>query len=112
MDLNKVTLIGRTTKEIETSTIQSTQWSVTNFTLATNRKYTSKNGELTDEVEYHKCVAYGKSAEVLAEHVSKWGKLYLEWRLKTNKRQDKDKIERSRTEVIVEHFIFLDTKKI
>lgn len=105
-------LIGRTTKEIASTVIERTQSPVTNFTLATNRKYPNKDGDITEEVVYHACVAYGKSATILADHVDKWGKLYLEWRLKTNFRKGKDNSDKSRTEIIVEHFIFLDTKKV
>jgi hypothetical protein len=42
MDLNKVMLIGRSTNTLQVKTIESTQSSVVNFTIATNRRYKNK----------------------------------------------------------------------
>ncbi|NCQ81787.1 single-stranded DNA-binding protein [bacterium] len=33
--------------------------------MATNRKFRNKEGNDIEEAEYHRCVAYGNSAEVL-----------------------------------------------
>jgi single-strand DNA-binding protein len=63
-----------------------------------------------EDAEYHRCVAYGKWAEVLWKYLTKWKRVYIEWRLRTRKRQDSEWNERFSTEVIVDNFIFLDTK--
>lgn len=78
MDLNKVMLIGRTTDNAEVKTIESNDSSVVNFVVATNRKYTNKEGNLQEEAEYHRCVAYGRSAEVLGEYLYKGKRVYIE----------------------------------
>ena len=110
MDLNKVQLIGRATNNLEVKTIESSGTSVVNFTIVTNRKFKNRDGNVVEEAEYHRCVAYGKWAEVLGQYVTKWKRIYVEWRLMTRKRQDTEGRDRYSTEVIVDNFIFLDSK--
>lgn len=110
MDLNKVQLIGRATNNLEVKTIESSGTSVVNFTIVTNRKFKNRDGNVVEEAEYHRCVAYGKWAEVLGQYVTKWKRIYVEWRLRTRKRQDTEGRDRYSTEVIVDNFIFLDSK--
>ena len=110
MDLNKVQLIGRATNNLEVKTIESSGTSVVNFTIVTNRKFKNRDGNVVEEAEYHRCVAYGKWAEVLWQYVTKGKRIYVEGRLRTRKRQDTEGRDRYSTEVIVDNFIFLDSK--
>ena len=110
MDLNKVQLIWRATNNLEVKTIESSGTSVVNFTIVTNRKFKNRDGNVVEEAEYHRCVAYWKWAEVLGQYVTKWKRIYVEWRLRTRKRQDTEGRDRYSTEVIVDNFIFLDSK--
>lgn len=110
MDLNKVMLIGRSTSTLQVKMIESTQSAVVNFTIATNRKYKNKEGNILEDAEYHRCVAYGNTAELLWKYLTKGKKIYIEWRLRTRKWQDTEGHDRFSTEVIVDNFIFLDTK--
>ena len=103
-------LIGRSTSTLQVKTIESTQSAVVNFTLATNRKYKNKEGNVLEDAEYHRCVAYGNTAELLWKYLTKGKKIYLEGRLRTRKRQDTEGHDRFSTEIIVDNFIFLDTK--
>ncbi len=110
LDLNRVTIIGRCASDLDVKKIESTGASVVNFTVATNRKYKNKDGNLLEEAEYHRCVAYGNSADVLGKYLVKGKKVYVEGRLKTRKWQDSNGNDRYSTEIIVENFIFLDAK--
>ncbi|MDD2537275.1 MAG: single-stranded DNA-binding protein [Candidatus Absconditabacteria bacterium] len=110
MDLNKVMLIGRSTNNLEVKTIESTGTPVVNFTVATNRKYKNKDGNMMEDAEYHRCVAYGKGAEVLGKYLVKGKRVYVEGRLRTRKWQNSEGAEKFSTEIIVDSFIFLDTK--
>lgn len=103
-------LIGRSTSTLQVKMIESTQSAVVNFTIATNRKYKNKEGNILEDVEYHRCVAYGNTAELLWKYLTKGKKIYLEGRLRTRKRQDTEGHDRFSTEIIVDNFIFLDTK--
>jgi len=63
-----------------------------------------------EDAEYHRCVAYGKGAEVLWKYLVKGKRIYVEGRLRTRKRQDSEWAEKFSTEIIVDSFIFLDSK--
>ena len=58
MDLNKVMIIGHNVTDCEVKMIESTGNPVVNFTIATNRRYKNKEGNLVEESEYSRCVAY------------------------------------------------------
>lgn len=110
MDLNKVLLIGRATDNSEIKKIESNDSSVVNFVIVTNRKFKNKDNNLQEEAEYHRCVAYWASADVLAKYLNKGKRVYIEWRLRTRKWTDNAGLTKYSTEVIVTHFIFLDSK--
>ncbi len=110
MDLNKVMLIGRSTTDVEVKVIETTGSSVVNFSLATNRKYKNKEGNLVEESEYHRCVAYGNAADVIGKYVTKGKRMYVEGRLRTRKWEDTTGQSKYSTEIIVDNFIFLDSR--
>lgn len=110
MDLNKVMIIGRATNNLQVKTIESSGTPVVNFTVATNRKFKNKDGNMMEDAEYHRCVSYGKWADVLGKYLHKGKRIYIEGRLRTRKRQDTSGAEKFTTEVIVDNFIFLDPK--
>lgn len=110
LDLNKVMLIGRVVTEPDVKRIESSGISVINFTVATNRKFKNKEGNIQEEAEYHRCVAYGNSADVMGKYGNKWKRIYIEWRLKTRSREDTAWLKKFSTEIIVDNFIFLDPK--
>lgn len=78
MDLNKVMIIGRATTDLQVKTIETTGTSVANFVVATNRKYKNKEGNLMEDAEYHRCVSYGKGADVLGQYLTKGKRVYIE----------------------------------
>ncbi len=61
----------------------------------------------TEETTWHNCVAWGNSAEILAEHLAKGRKLQIEGRLRTTSFENGEGQSVKRTEVLVENFIFL-----
>ena len=110
MDLNKVMIIGRSTSNLQVKTIESSGTPVVNFTVATNRKFKNRDGNVLEDAEYHRCVAYGKGAEVLWKYLNKGKRIYIEGRLRTRKWQDSEGKEKFSTEIIVDNFIFLDQR--
>jgi len=103
-------IIGRATNNLQVKTIESSWTPVVNFTVATNRKFKNKDGNILEDAEYHRCVSYGKGAEVLGKYLNKGKRIYIEGRLRTRKWQDSEGLERFSTEIIVDNFIFLDPK--
>jgi len=82
MNLNKVFLIGRVTRDIELKSLPSGQ-TVANLGLATNRVYVDKNGERKEETEFHNVVVYGRQAEICKQYLNKGSLVLIEGRLRT-----------------------------
>lgn len=106
--LNKIMLIGNLGKDSETRFTTAENFSVTNFTVATNYRFKNKNGEWTDEVTWHNVVAFNLS-DFLKENLKKGKKVYVEGRLVKRDYTDKDNIKRYVTEVRAERIIPLDS---
>ncbi len=102
MNLNKVQLIGRLTRDPEVRTTQSGQ-TVTSISLATNRNWTDKNGQKQEQSEYHNIVLWGKLGEIAGQYLVKGQEAYFEGRLQTRKYQAKDGSDRYVTEIIAEN---------
>ena len=101
MSINKVILIGNLGADPEVR-YASSGVAVCNFTMATTRTYKDKQGERKDETEWHRVVAFGRTAEVCGEYLKKGRQVYIEGRLQTREWQDKDGNRRWTTEIVTE----------
>ena len=105
MYINKVQLYGNLTRDPEQKALPSGQ-AVANFSVATNRSWKDKEtGKQQEQVEYHNVVAFGKTAEVIAQYLKKGRPVLVEGRLQT-RTWDKDGVKHYRTEVVVDTFQF------
>jgi single-strand DNA-binding protein len=104
-DTNKTILIGRLTRDVE---IKHTPIgsAVGSFSLAVNKTW-SKDGEKKEYVSFINCVAWGKTAEIIAEYVKKGQRVCIIGHLQQRGWEDKTGAKRSTTEVIVDEFQFL-----
>lgn len=108
MYLNKVFLYGNLTRDPEARALPS-GGQVVSFGLATNRTYKDKNGAKQETTEFHNVVAFGRSAELIAQYMKKGRPLYVEGRIQTRSWEGKeDGKKQYRTEVVVENFQFGD----
>src|SRR3990170_880510 len=96
--LNKVILIGNLGRDPEVKYTQSGA-AVANLSVATNEAWTDRNGEKQERTEWHRVVAWGKQAEICAEHLAKGKQVYVEGSLQTRSWDDKDGNKRTTTEV-------------
>ncbi len=109
MSVNKAILVGRLGADPEVR-YSSSGTAVTNFRLATDRKYTNKQGEKIAETEWHRCVAFGRTGEVCGEYLHKGSQIYVEGRIRTRDWEDKDGNKRWSTEILVEQMQMLGSK--
>ncbi len=106
MYLNKIFLYGNLTRDPELKALPSGS-QVANFGLATNRVYKDKNGAKQEAVEFHNIVAFGRTAEVIAQYCKKGRPIFVEGRIQTRSWEGKeDGKKQYRTEIIVENFQF------
>ena len=107
--VNRVILIGSVGKDPEQKSLPSGGM-VVNFSLATSESWKDKNtGQQQESVEWHRLVAFGKLAEIIAQYVKKGSKLYVEGSLKTRS-WEQDGAKRYATEIVVSEMQMLDSK--
>ena len=107
--VNKVVLVGHLGGDPETRFTPSGA-AVANFNIATNESWKDANGDLQDKTEWHRCVMFGKTAELAGELLKKGQLVYMEGKLQTRNWEDKDGIKRYTTEVVCDMFTMLGRK--
>ncbi|MEK7459248.1 MAG: single-stranded DNA-binding protein [Patescibacteria group bacterium] len=105
--LNRAMLIGNLTRDPELRKTANGQ-SVTSFSIATNRAFTTQTGEKKEQADYHNIVAWGRLAEICAQYLTKGKKIYVDGRIQNREWEGTDGQKRYRTEVVVENMIMLD----
>ena len=109
--LNKVMLIGHLGDDVKMHFFDG-GGSIGRFPLATNESYVNKtSGEKVTNTEWHSIIVRNKAAEVCEKYLSKGDKIYIEGRIKTRKWTDDTGNDRYSTEINVNEFTFLSTKK-
>jgi single-strand DNA-binding protein len=101
MNLNKVILAGRLTRDPEMRSLPSGQ-PVASFGLATNRVFVDKGGQKQEQVEFHNIVLFGRLAEIAGQYLKKGALAMIEGRIRTRSWQDSQGNQRSRTEIVTE----------
>ena len=106
MDLNKVQLIGRLTKDPEVKTTQAGK-TMAMFSVATGKSWKNEAGEKQEKTEFHNVVVFGKVADVVSMYCKKGKQVYVEGELQTRSWDDPQGKKNYRTEVIVSNVILL-----
>lgn len=109
MDLNKVMLIGRLTRDPETRTTPQGV-TVTNFGLATGRVWKDEQGNTQERTEFHNIVAWRRLGEICAQYLAKGRQVYIEGHLQTRSWDDADGKKNYRTEVVADNMIMLGSR--
>lgn len=103
---NKVQLIGNVGNDPEIKNFDGGK-KLANFTIATNDSYKNEKGEKVDQTEWHKVVAWGKTAEIIEKFVTKGLQIGLEGKLTHRTYEDKNGEKRYITEVLVSEVLLL-----
>jgi len=101
VNLNKVFLIGRLTRDPQVRALPSGQ-QVCSFGLATDRYFTDKSGQKQQQTEFHNIVLFSRLAEIGSQYLTKGSLAMIEGRLQTRKWQDSSGNTRYRTEIVAE----------
>ena len=96
--MNEVVLIGRLMRDPELKFTSGEGKAVATFTLAVERKFKSKSGET--ESDFINCVAWNKTAEIVAQYSGKGKLLGVSGRLQTRSYVDKEGTKKYVSEVI------------
>jgi len=106
MDLNKVMIIGRLTRDPEMRST-GTGTNVVSFSLATSFNWTTQQGEKKEQTEFHNVVAWRKLADIVNQYLKKGSQVYIEGRLQTRSWDGQDGKKNYRTEVVADNMIML-----
>lgn len=102
--INKVTILGNLTRDPELKFTPSGT-AVCTFSVATNRTWTTKEGQTREDVQYHRFVAWQKLAELCGKLLSKGKRVYCEGRITYREYKDKNDQQRFITEIVLDDFI-------
>ena len=109
--LNRVMLIGNVGTDPEMRFTPSGN-PVTSFRIATNRVYTTSEGERKQETEWFTVVAWRKQAESCNQYLTKGQRVYVEGSLRTRNWEGRDGQRRTAVEVIANRVLFLDKQAV
>jgi single-strand DNA-binding protein len=108
--LNKVILIGNCGKDPEMRYSPS-GLAIATFSMATSESWKDKDtGDKKEKTEWHKVVAFGKTAEIIGQYNGKGDFLYIEGKIQTRSWEDKDGVKRYTTEIVAQYTITLRSK--
>ncbi|MFU8812265.1 MAG: single-stranded DNA-binding protein [Balneolaceae bacterium] len=107
--LNKAMIIGRLGADPEVRYTQSNT-AVATLSVATTEKYKDRNGELQENTEWHRVVAWGRLAEICQEYLKKGSLAYFEGPIQTREWEDKDGQKRYTTEIKALNMQMLDSR--
>lgn len=107
--LNKAMIIGRLGSDPEVRYTQSNT-AVANFNVATNERFKDRNGEFQERTEWHRIVAWGRTAEICQEYLKKGSLVYIEGPIQTREWEDKDGQKRYTTEIKALTMQMLDSR--
>ncbi len=102
--INKAILIGHLGTDMEVKIINNGQGKAGSFSLATDASYKNKEtGEWVERADWHRIVTYQTGLiDALEGKLNKGRLVYVEGTIKTRNYKDKEGIERSITEILVD----------
>lgn len=106
MSINKAILIGNLGGDPEVRTTAGGK-EVCNFSLATEEKWTDREGNKQKRVEWHRVVVFGAMAGACGKYLSRGRKCYVEGKIQTEKWEGEDGVARYTTRVVAQNVQFL-----
>jgi single-strand DNA-binding protein len=107
--MNKIILIGNLGRDPEMNYTPNGA-AVTKFTIAVNRFSKSSTGERQTETDWFNIVAWNQLAETCSKYLQKGHKVYVEGRLVQRKYTDRNNVERTAIDVVINEMEMLTPK--
>jgi single-strand DNA-binding protein len=100
--------MGNLTRDPQLSYLP-TQTPVVEFSLATNRQWTDKQGNKREDVCFVDCKCFGKLATTISTYCKKGRPLHIEGRLCFDRWESKNGEKRSKHYITLDSFTFVDS---
>ena len=110
MSYNKVIMLGNLTRDPELRYLPS-QTAVVSFGIATNRKWTRRDGQVNEEVCFVDCSMFGKRGETINKYFKKGDPILIDGHLVLDTWQAQDGSQRSKHKIAVDNFEFIGNKQ-
>lgn len=107
--VNKVILLGRLGQDPEMRYAPSGT-AIATFSIATNSRQKSAEGEWVDKTEWHNILAFGKNAEFAGEYLKKGKQVFIDGRLQTSNWEDQQGQKRYKTEILISELQLIGPK--
>jgi single-strand DNA-binding protein len=107
--INKVILIGNLGADPEVRYTQDGA-PVASFSVATTERWKGQDGQMQEQTEWHRIVAWRRLAEICGEYLAKGSKVYIEGKLQTRKWKDQNGVDRYTTEIVAREMKMLSPR--
>jgi single-strand DNA-binding protein len=108
-DINRVTLVGRLTRDPELRHLPSGQ-PVLQLGIAVNGRQRDELGNWTDKPNFFDVKVFGNQAEMLSQHLAKGRRVGIDGRLDWSSWEAQDGSKRSKVEIVANQVQFLDSR--
>ncbi len=110
MQLNRVMLAGNLTRDPQVKFLANER-AVAQFGLAINRRFKGADGQLKEEVTFVDIEAWGRTAELVGQYLTKGRACFVEGHLRLDSWDDKkDGQKRTKLKVVADNVQFLDSR--
>lgn len=99
-------IAGNLTRDPQTRFLANDR-AVADFSIACNRRYRTADGEQREEVTFVDCEAWGRTAELVGQYLTKGRAAFVEGRLRLDSWTDQQGNKRSRIKVVADNVQFL-----
>ena len=108
--MNQFIIMGHLGQDPESKSFSSGQ-TVTNFSVATSKKWKSKDGESQEKTQWHNCQAWGKTGEIIQKYFTKGKPILVHGEIDYQTWDKDDGSKGYATKIIVNSFEFLPSGK-
>ncbi len=109
-NINRVLLAGNLTRDPQVRFFANER-AVANFGIAINNRYKTADGQQKEETTFVDVEAWGRTAELVGQYLTKGRSCFVEGRLKLDNWEDKDGQKRSKLKVVADNVQFLDSNR-
>lgn len=108
-DLNRVTLVGRLTRDPELRHTAGGN-AICNIRLAVTSRARDESGNWTDKPNYFDVTVFGRQAETATQYLTKGRRIGVDGRLQWREWEGQDGNKRQSVEVVANDIFFLDNR--
>ena len=106
---NKIQLIGNLGQNPEIVNLDSGK-KLAKISIATNETFKNNKGETIKDTQWHNCVAWGKTADIIEQYLQKGNEIAIEGKLLNKSYEDKNGEKRYSTEIVINDLLMLGGK--